>query len=203
MTPTVPRPAAGARQPPPSTSRRSGRTSRSCRAACATASRWSTWTTAATSQKPRRCSTPSVDYYERHNAALDRGADQLAEEATDAYEGARARTPLHRRPEADEIVFTQRPTESINLVAYALSNAATAQDRSRRYAVGQGDEIVVTEMEHHANLTRGRSCASAPGRRCAGSASPTTAGSTCPTSTPSSTTDEVVAVTQSRTSSAR
>jgi len=52
----------------------------------------------------------------------------------------------------DEVVFTKNATEGINLVAYALSNAATAGPESARFVLGPGDEIVVTEMEHHANL---------------------------------------------------
>src|SRR5690606_40127913 len=54
--------------------------------------------------------------------------------------------------DAGEIVFTKNATEGINLVAYAMSNAATAGPEAERFSVGPGDEIVVTEMEHHANL---------------------------------------------------
>ena len=64
------------------------------------------------------------EFYEQHNAAVHRGAHQLAEEATDAYESARATDRgVHRRA-ADEVVFTKNATEGINLVAYAMSNAA-------------------------------------------------------------------------------
>jgi cysteine desulfurase/selenocysteine lyase len=108
----------------------------------------------ATSQKPRAVLDAERDFYENHNAAVHRGAHQLAEEATDLYEEAR-RTIGRFIGTADEreIVFTRNTTEAINLVAYALSNAATAKEEAfRRYAVGQGDEIVVTEMEHHGNL---------------------------------------------------
>jgi cysteine desulfurase/selenocysteine lyase len=106
----------------------------------------------ATSQKPRRVLDAERDFYERHNAAVHRGAHLLAEEATDAFEDARATIAGFIGAVPGEIVFTKNATESINLVAYALSNAATAGPESERFRVGPGDEIVVTEMEHHANL---------------------------------------------------
>ncbi|MQA32066.1 cysteine desulfurase [Modestobacter roseus] len=107
----------------------------------------------ATSQKPRSVLDAERDFYENHNAAPHRGAHQLAEEATGLYEAARAKVAAFIGAPEREVVFTRNSTESINLVAYALSNAATAKEPEfRRYAVGQGDEIVVTEMEHHANL---------------------------------------------------
>jgi cysteine desulfurase/selenocysteine lyase len=107
----------------------------------------------ATSQKPRSVLDAERWFYENVNAAPHRGAHQLAEEATAAYEEARAAIGRFIGAPAEEIVFTRNTTEAINLVAYALSNAATAKEPEfRRYAIGQGDEIVVTEMEHHANL---------------------------------------------------
>jgi len=108
----------------------------------------------ATSQKPRAVLDAERDFYENHNAAVHRGAHQLAEEATDLYEQARRKIGRFiGTADEREIVFTRNTTEAINLVAYALSNAATAKEEEfRTYAVGQGDEIVVTEMEHHANL---------------------------------------------------
>jgi cysteine desulfurase/selenocysteine lyase len=108
----------------------------------------------ATAQKPRAVLDAERDFYENHNAAVHRGAHQLAEEATDLYEAARAKVARFIGSDDErEVVFTRNTTEAINLVAYALSNAATAKEPEfRRYAVGQGDEIVVTEMEHHANL---------------------------------------------------
>ncbi|SFL07166.1 cysteine desulfurase [Geodermatophilus ruber] len=107
----------------------------------------------ATSQKPRAVLDAERDFYETCNAAVHRGAHQLAEEATDRYEHARRTIGAFIGAPEREIVFTKNTTEGINLVAYALSNAATAKEEQfRRYAVGQGDEIVVTEMEHHANL---------------------------------------------------
>ncbi|MCY9784581.1 cysteine desulfurase [Nocardiopsis sp. EMB25] len=106
----------------------------------------------ATSQKPRRVLDAEREFYERHNAAVHRGAHQLAEEATDAYEAARETIARFVGAAPGEVVFTKNATEAINLVAYAMSNAATADDGLRRFQVGPGDEIVVTEMEHHANL---------------------------------------------------
>ena len=112
---------------------------------------------AATSQKPFQVIDAESDYYRSCNAAVHRGAHQLAEEATDAYEGSRAKIAgfVHGRPE--DLVFTKNATESLNLVAYAFSNgAAKAQHGDDaidpRFVIGPGDSIVVTQMEHHANL---------------------------------------------------
>jgi cysteine desulfurase/selenocysteine lyase len=106
----------------------------------------------ATSQKPRQVLDAEREFYERHNAAVHRGAHQLAEEATDAYEAARETIARFIGADAGEVVFTKNATEGVNLVSYALSNSATADEELRRFQVGPGDEVVVTEMEHHANL---------------------------------------------------
>jgi len=106
----------------------------------------------ATSQKPRSVLDAEREFYERHNAAVHRGAHQLAEEATDLFEGARAAVASFVGVAPDEVVFTKNATEGLNLVTYAMSNAVTAGPAAARFAVGPGDEIVVTEMEHHANL---------------------------------------------------
>ncbi|GHD28564.1 cysteine desulfurase [Nocardiopsis kunsanensis] len=106
----------------------------------------------ATSQKPRQVLDAEREFYERHNAAVHRGAHQLAEEATDAYEAARETIASFIGASSGEVVFTKNATEAVNLVAYAMSNAATAESALNRFQVGPGDEIVVTEMEHHANL---------------------------------------------------
>ena len=107
----------------------------------------------ATSQRPRQVLDAERAFLEQHNAAVHRGAHQLAEEATDAYESARARIAAFVGAHPGEVVFTKNATEGINLVAYALSNsAAGAGAVARRFALAPGDEIVVTEMEHHANL---------------------------------------------------
>lgn len=106
----------------------------------------------ATSQKPVRVLDAERAFYEQHNAAPHRGAHLLAEEATEAYENARASIARFIGATPGEIVFTKNATEGINLVAYAMSNAATAGPEAGRFAVGPGDEVVVSEMEHHANL---------------------------------------------------
>jgi cysteine desulfurase/selenocysteine lyase len=106
----------------------------------------------ATSQKPTQVLDAERQFLTEHNAAVHRGAHQLAEEATDAYEDARAKIAAFVGVEADELVFVKNATEGVNLIAYAMSNAATAGPEASRFAVGPGDEIVVTEMEHHANL---------------------------------------------------
>jgi cysteine desulfurase/selenocysteine lyase len=106
----------------------------------------------ATSQKPTVVLDAMRGFYEQHNAAVHRGAHQLAEEATDAFEAARAKVARFVGAQTNEIVFTKNATESLNLVAYAMSNAATAGPEAERFRVGPGDEVLVTEMEHHANL---------------------------------------------------
>uniref|UniRef100_UPI0039F10BB1 aminotransferase class V-fold PLP-dependent enzyme n=1 Tax=Sinomonas sp. G460-2 TaxID=3393464 RepID=UPI0039F10BB1 len=112
----------------------------------------------ATSQKPRSVLEAEQDFYETRNAAVHRGAHELAVRATDAYEDARAKVAAFVGAEPEELVWTSNATEAINLVAYALSNASAWAERGRggaelkRFALGAGDEIVVTELEHHANL---------------------------------------------------
>lgn len=113
----------------------------------------------ATSQKPRAVLDAERAFYEQHNAAVHRGAHQLAEEATEAFEGARETVASFLGADAGEIVFTKNGTEGLNLLAYAFSNAAApgALDGADpawadRLRLGPGDEVVVTEMEHHANL---------------------------------------------------
>ena len=113
----------------------------------------------ATSHKPRQVLDAERAFYERHNAAVHRGAHQLAEEATDAFESARGTVARFIGAQTREVVFTKNATEALNLVAYAFSNAAAAgamdgvdADVAARFALGAGDEIVITEMEHHANL---------------------------------------------------
>lgn len=106
----------------------------------------------ATSQRPRQVLDAERAFLEHHNAAVHRGAHQLAEEATDAYESARSRIAELVGATPDDLVFTKNATEGINLVAYAMSNSATAGPEFARFTLGPGDEVVVTEMEHHANL---------------------------------------------------
>jgi cysteine desulfurase / selenocysteine lyase len=107
----------------------------------------------ATSQRPRQVLDAERTFLETANAAVHRGAHQLAEEATDAYEGARAKIAGFVGVDPGEVVFAKNATEGINLVAYGMSNAIGSPDApAERFRVGPGDEIVVTEMEHHANL---------------------------------------------------
>jgi cysteine desulfurase/selenocysteine lyase len=106
----------------------------------------------ATSQRPRQVLDAERTFLEQHNAAVHRGAHQLAEEATDAYESARERIAAFVGVAPGELVFTKNATEGINLVAYALSNSSVAGSEIARFALRPGDEVVVTEMEHHANL---------------------------------------------------
>lgn len=100
----------------------------------------------ATSQRPVQVLDAEREFLTTCNAAVHRGAHQLAEEATDAYEGARAAIASFVGADPDELVFTKNATESLNLVAYVFGD-----DRFDK-VVGPGDEIVVTELEHHANL---------------------------------------------------
>jgi cysteine desulfurase/selenocysteine lyase len=98
---------------------------------------------AATSQKPRAVIEAMDAYYRRDNANVHRGIYQLSERATAAYEGAREKVArLIGAPDPATIVWTRNATESINLVAYSWG----------RRNIGRGDVIVLTEMEHHANL---------------------------------------------------
>lgn len=106
----------------------------------------------ATSQKPEVVLDAEREFLLRSNAPVHRGAYALGEEATDAYEAARGAVAAFIGGDFDEVVFTKNATEAINLVAYAMGNAASAGPDAERFRVGPGDRIVVTEMEHHANL---------------------------------------------------
>ncbi|MFV0427671.1 MAG: SufS family cysteine desulfurase [Beutenbergiaceae bacterium] len=110
--------------------------------------------TAATSQNPQCVIDAEQDFYQRRNAAVHRGAHALAEEATEAFENARADVATFVGVRAEELVWTKNATEAINLVAYAISNASAGRggDAAERLRIGPGDEIVLTQAEHHANL---------------------------------------------------
>ncbi|UFU05042.1 SufS family cysteine desulfurase [Ruania halotolerans] len=109
---------------------------------------------AATSQKPECVIDAEQDFYLRRNAAVHRGAHALAEEATEAYEQARVAVSGLVGVDADELVWTKNATEGINLLTYAFSNASVGRGglAAERFRLGPGDEVVVTEAEHHANL---------------------------------------------------
>lgn len=112
----------------------------------------------ATSQNPLSVIEAEQEFYEQRNAAVHRGAHHLAVEATEAFEDARQTVADFIGADYAETVWTSNATEGLNLVSYALSNAAlwAAQGRGdaglKDLVLRPGDEIVVTEMEHHANL---------------------------------------------------
>ena len=118
----------------------------------------------ATSQQPQPVIDAQVQFLTTGNAAVKRGAHQMADIATTAFEDARARVAQFiGATNADEIIFTKNATESLNLVAYALGNGASSTpDRLR---IGEGDEILITEMEHHANLVPWQELARRTGAR--------------------------------------
>lgn len=98
---------------------------------------------AATSQKPEAVIHAIDEYYHLHNANVHRGVYTMSEEATEAYEGARRKVARFVNAASyREIIFTRNATEAINLVAYSWGNAN----------VGQGDEIIITDLEHHSNI---------------------------------------------------
>ncbi|MDO5077456.1 cysteine desulfurase [Corynebacterium sp.] len=99
----------------------------------------------ATSQRPERVWRAEEEFVLRTFAPVHRGAYSLAEEATDAYESARRRIAEFVGADTDELAFTKNATEALNLVAYTLGDA-------RANVVSAGDTVVVTELEHHANL---------------------------------------------------
>jgi len=101
-----------------------------------------------TSQKPRQVLDAMREHYERHNGNVARSVHTLGTEATEAYEAARARIAAFIGASPDELVFTKNSTEAINLVAYAFSNARPGSP----FHLGPGDEIVISEMEHHSNI---------------------------------------------------
>jgi cysteine desulfurase/selenocysteine lyase len=105
-----------------------------------------------TSQKPRAVIDAVQEHFARHNANVARSVHTLGTEATAAYEGARAKVAAFiNAATAEEIVFTKNATEAINLVAYAFL-AASIGAGDARFRLGPGDEIVITEMEHHSNI---------------------------------------------------
>jgi cysteine desulfurase/selenocysteine lyase len=98
---------------------------------------------ASSSQKPSVVIEAVADYYRQYNANVHRGIYTIGEKATAAYERSRAQVARFiNAPDSHEVVFTRNATEAINLVAYSWG----------RRNIGRGDQIVLTEMEHHANL---------------------------------------------------
>lgn len=102
----------------------------------------------ATSQKPNSVIDAESTFYRLHNAAAHRGAHQLAEESTEAIELSRRIVADFIGGQEDEVIFTKSSTEALNLLAYAIGSAP----KGNKFNLSAGDEIVVSEMEHHANL---------------------------------------------------
>jgi cysteine desulfurase/selenocysteine lyase len=109
---------------------------------------------AATSQRPRVVLDAMRDFSENHNAAVHRGAHQLAGEATEAFEDARARIAAFLGAATSELVFTSGTTGAVNLLVASLAAASSAgaEGSARRFSLTPGDRIVVTQAEHHSNL---------------------------------------------------
>jgi cysteine desulfurase / selenocysteine lyase len=106
-----------------------------------------------TSHKPRQVLDALREHYERRNANVSRSVHTLGTEATEAYEAARAKVAAFiNAPSPDEVVFVKNTTEAINVVAYAFSNASMSAAGDPRFRLGPGDEIVISEMEHHSNI---------------------------------------------------
>ena len=106
----------------------------------------------ATSQKPVQVLDAEREFYERHNGAAHRGAHLLSEEGTEIYENARVKVAGFIGAGEREVVFTKNATEAVNLVSYALTSS-----------IKPGDEILISEIEHHANLVPWQQLASRAG----------------------------------------
>jgi cysteine desulfurase/selenocysteine lyase len=103
-----------------------------------------------TSQKPRQVLDVLTEHYERHNANIARAVHELGTEATEAYENARTKIAnFVKAPSRDEVIFTKNITEALNLVANTLASGLADDPRLR---LGPGDEVVISEMEHHSNI---------------------------------------------------
>lgn len=111
---------------------------------------------AATSQKPKQVIAAVSNYYQEINATIHRSGHELGELASAAYEAARQNIAGFVGVDSGNLVFTKNATEGLNLVAYAFLNATllskTGENRYQRFSLVPGDEIVLSEMEHHANL---------------------------------------------------
>lgn len=108
----------------------------------------------ATAQRPQQVLDAELDFLRHSNGAVHRGAHTLAGLATEAYEAARETVAAFVGAQPDEIVWTSNATDALNLVAYGFANATAGRGgpAARRFALAEGDEIVVTEAEHHANI---------------------------------------------------
>jgi cysteine desulfurase/selenocysteine lyase len=100
-----------------------------------------------TAQKPQVVIDAMVDHLERHNANVARAMHQLGAEASEAFEAARDKVAgFIKAPSRDEVIFTKNASEALNLVANTLAWATGP------LAIGEGDEVLITEMEHHSNI---------------------------------------------------
>lgn len=108
----------------------------------------------ATSQNPRQVIEAESSFYTQANSAVHRGAHTLAVEATDLFEDARRTVAGFIGARENELIWTANATEALNLITYSLANASAGLggEAARPYALTEGDEIVITEQEHHANL---------------------------------------------------
>jgi cysteine desulfurase/selenocysteine lyase len=108
----------------------------------------------ATAQRPQQVLDAELDFLTHSNGAVHRGAHTLAGLATEAYEAARETVAAFVGAKADEIVWTSNATDALNLVAYGFISATAGRGghAAQRFALKAGDEIVVTEAEHHANI---------------------------------------------------
>jgi len=103
-----------------------------------------------TSQKPQQVIDAMVDFYSRHNANVARAMHMLGQESTELFEGARDKVAAFiGAPSRDEVVFTKNSSEALNLVANVLAFAGQAD---QPHGLRPGDEVVITEMEHHSNI---------------------------------------------------
>ena len=108
----------------------------------------------ATSQKPLQVLDAERNFYLHANSAVHRGAHTLAVEATELFEQARTTVAAFVGARDENIVWTSNATEALNLVAYSIGNASQGLggEKAQRFALKPGDEILTTEIEHHANL---------------------------------------------------
>lgn len=121
----------------------------------------------ATAQRPKAVLDAEQLFLETTNSAVHRGAHTLAAEATDLFEDARATVAAFVGAEPEQLVWTSGATAGLNLAAYAIGNATLGRGgkAAERFALREGDEIVVTESEHHANLIPWQELAARTGAR--------------------------------------
>ncbi len=106
-----------------------------------------------TSQKPQVVIDAMVDHLERHNANVARAMHQIGAESSAAFEEARDKVAAFiNAPSRDEVIFTKNASEALNLVANTLAWARVSTSSTTDLSVGEGDEVVITEMEHHSNI---------------------------------------------------